>query len=209
MSPHHITSTTMAAGLPDAVHDSQQAFRQVLDALARPGQTRHIGSALPGVALGGAMSRLLLSLTDDETTVYWHSVNQVAGDEDALQSWLQFHTGARPALRPAVASFAVVTEPMQAPALSDFEPGSAASPEFSSTVLIELPSLVGGPALEWRGPGIRDLQRVSLAGLHDGFWAQWQANHAAFPQGLDTIFTCGEYALGLPRTTRVRRLEGV
>lgn len=209
MSPHHITSTTMAAGLPDAVHDSQQAFRQVLDALARPGQARHIGSALAGVALGGAMSRLLLSLTDDETTVYWHSANQAAGDDGALQSWLQFHTGARPALRPAVASFAVVTESTQAPALSDFEPGSAASPEFSSTVLIELPSLVDGPALEWRGPGIRDLQRVSLAGLHDGFWAQWQANHAAFPQGMDIIFTCGEYALGLPRTTRVRRLEGV
>nr|WP_295775472.1 phosphonate C-P lyase system protein PhnH [Rhodoferax sp.] len=212
MSTHHNTATNMAAGLQDAVHESQQTFRQVLDALARPGQTRHIGTALPGVGLGGAMARLLLSLTDDETAVYWHGADQVDsvhGANGALQNWLQFHTGARPALQPADASFAVVTAPLQAPALSDFEPGSAASPEFSSTVLIELPSLMDGPALEWRGPGIRDLQRVSLAGLHDSFWAQWQANHAAFPQGVDIIFTCGEYALGLPRTTRVRRLEGV
>jgi alpha-D-ribose 1-methylphosphonate 5-triphosphate synthase subunit PhnH len=207
MSPHH--STAMAAGLQDAVHDSQQAFRQVLDALARPGQTRHIGAALPGVALGGAMARLLLSLTDDETAVYWHGSDQADGANITLQNWLQFHTGARAALQPADASFAVVTSPLQAPALADFESGFAASPEFSSTVLIELPSLVDGPALEWRGPGIRDLQRVGLAGLHDGFWAQWQANHAAFPQGVDIVFTCGETALGLPRTTRVRRLEGV
>ena len=203
------TATAMPAGLQDAVHEAQQAFRQVLDALARPGQARHIGSALPGVILGGAMSRLLLSLTDDETAVYWHSANPGVGADGALQSWLRFHTGARTALEPAVTSFAVVTEPLQAPALSNFELGSAASPEFSSTLLMELPSLVDGPALEWRGPGIRDLQRVSLAGLHDGFWAQWQANHAAFPQGVDIVFTCGEYALGLPRTTRASRLEGV
>lgn len=209
MSTHTTTGTTMAAGLQDAVHDSQQAFRQLLDALARPGQSRHIGTALPGVALGGAMARLLLSLTDDETTVYWHGSNQSDGGVNALQSWLQFHTGARPALHPAGASFAVVTAPLHAPDLADYAQGSAVSPEFSSTVLMELPSLVDGPALEWRGPGIRNLQRVGLAGLHASFWAQWQVNHAAFPQGVDIMFTSGEHALGLPRTTRVRRLEGV
>ena len=41
---------TLAPGLADSVHDSQQAFRAVLDALARPGQVRRIGPALPGVA---------------------------------------------------------------------------------------------------------------------------------------------------------------
>jgi alpha-D-ribose 1-methylphosphonate 5-triphosphate synthase subunit PhnH len=74
---------------------------------------------------------------------------------------------------------------------------------------MELPSLCDGPALEWRGPGIKDMHRVALLGLPKSFWAQWQANHAAFPQGVDLIFTCAEHALGLPRTTRVRRLEGV
>jgi len=95
------------------------------------------------------------------------------------------------------------------PKLADFASGTAAAPEFSSTLLIELPGLADGPALEWRGPGIRDVQRVGLQGLPDDFWAQWQANHATFPQGVDIVFTCGEDALGLPRTTRVRRLEGV
>ncbi|MDO8451180.1 MAG: phosphonate C-P lyase system protein PhnH [Rhodoferax sp.] len=194
---------TLAAGLLDGVHESQQVFRAVLDALARPGQVRTLGPALPGVALGGAMARLLLSLSDDETPVWWQC-------EDAgLQHWLRFHVGAPVAEWPDTASFAVLTDSGQGLTLTDFAAGTAASPEFSATLLVELPSLTDGPALEWRGPGIQEVQRVGLQGLPADFWTQWHANHAAFPQGVDIIFTCGEDALGLPRTTRVRRLEGV
>jgi alpha-D-ribose 1-methylphosphonate 5-triphosphate synthase subunit PhnH len=208
MSAPSLTNT-LAAGLQDSVHESQFAFRQVLDALARPGQVRHIGAALPGVALGGAMARLLLSLTDDETTVHWRSTSPEDAHNGSLQTWLRFHTGAPVASHASSASFVVVTQPLQAPALNSCAQGSPESPEFSSTVLMELPSLCDGPALEWRGPGIKDMHRVALLGLPKSFWAQWQANHAAFPQGVDLIFTCAEHALGLPRTTRVRRLEGV
>jgi alpha-D-ribose 1-methylphosphonate 5-triphosphate synthase subunit PhnH len=193
----------LAPGLQDGVHDSQQAFRAVLDALARPGQARTIGPTLPGVALGGALARLLLSLSDDETPVWWQRAD--AG----LPDWLRFHTGAPEALQPDSASLAVLTDLSQMPALADFALGSVVAPEFSCTAFIELPALDGGPNLEWRGPGIATVQHVSLAGLPEDFWAQWQANHAAFPQGVDIVFTCGDQALGLPRTTRVRRLEGV
>jgi len=194
---------TLAAGLVDGVHESQQAFRALLDALARPGQARWVGEALPGVALGGALARLLLCLSDDETPVWWQQ------SDAGLPQWLRFHTGATPAQKPALAAFAVLTDLSRGFVLADFAVGTAESPEFSGTLLIELPSLTGGPALEWRGPGIQTEQRVALQGLPIDFWLQWQANHAAFPQGVDIIFTCGEYALGLPRTTRVRRLEGI
>lgn len=197
------TPQTLAPGLADDVHDSQRAFRAVLDALARPGQVRRIGPALSGVALGGAMSRLLLGLCDEETPVWWGSEAQ------QLQQWLHFHTGADLTQQPEQATFAVFTQAPQALALSSFAMGSITSPELSTTLMMELPSFEGGPVLEWRGPGIQTHHRVSLMGLTDDFWAQWQANHAAFPQGIDIVFTSGEHALGLPRTTRVRRLEGV
>ena len=197
------STQTLAEGLSDGVHESQQTFRAVLDALARPGQIRVIGPALRGVALGGAMARLLLTLSDDETPVWWQQA-----DAD-LQQWLRFHTGAPVASAPDVASFAVYPDVGQGFALTDFAIGTSASPEFSSTLLIELPSLSDGPALQWHGPGIEVMQSVSLQGLHPSFWAQWQVNHAGFPQGVDIIFTCGDSVLGLPRTTRVRRLEGV
>ncbi|MES2584071.1 MAG: phosphonate C-P lyase system protein PhnH [Pseudomonadota bacterium] len=193
----------LAPGLPDVVHGSQQAFRAVLDALARPGTVCVIGDGLPGVALGGAMARLLLSLTDDETPVWWRRA------DPTVQRWLQFHTGAGVAANPGAASFAVIHD-LDAPFdLADFAMGSAESPEFSTTLMVELPALHGGPELEWRGPGIEVVQRVGLCGVPQHFWSQWQANHAAFPAGVDLVFTCGDKALGLPRTTRVRRLERV
>jgi len=202
MSNNAGKTLALAAGLADGVHDSQQAFRAVLDALARPGQARHIGAALPGVALGGAMARLLLTLCDDDTPVWWQRAD--AG----LQQWLRFHTGAPLAHTPQAASFALLTDSADALDLASFASGSAESPEFSTTLLLALPALTGGPATHWRGPGIEHVQRVDLAGLRADFWPQWQASGAAFPQGVDIVFTCGEWCLGLPRTTRVSQGEG-
>jgi len=194
---------TLAAALPDSVHDTQQAFREVLDALSRPGQPHTLGFELAGVALGGAIARLLLSLTDDETPVWWQR------EEAVLQNWLRFHTGAAVTDEPKKAVFALIKQIERGLALDDFALGTAASPELSTTLLIELPALSGGPDLQWQGPGIEDVQRVSLQGLPSDFWHQWQSNRALFPQGVDIIFTCGDRVLGLPRTTRVRCLEGV
>lgn len=193
----------LAAGLPDSVHGTQLAFREVLSALSRPGRIHTLGGALPGVSLGGAMARLLLSLTDDETPVWWQQ------HDASLQNWLRFHTGAGVAPEKKQAAFAVLNPIGSDFVLADFALGTAASPELSSTLLIEVPALAGGPELEWQGPGIQHVQGVGLQGLPADFWVQWQANQGLFPQGVDIVFTCGDSVLGLPRTTRVRCLEGV
>ena len=193
MSQRHL-----AGGLADSVHDSQRSFRALLDAMARPGQARWLGPALPGVALGGAMARLLLSLADDETAVWWQN------DDADLASWLRFHTGAPLAHQPQAATFAVVTDPGQIPLLADFAQGSPASPEQSTTLLLELPAFEGGVPQAWRGPGIEHVTVVSLAGLSADFWRQCQTNQAGFPQGVDMVLTCGEWAIGLPRSTQVQ-----
>ncbi len=192
-----------APGFTDPVHDAQRAFRQVLDALARPGRRFATGVAIPGLELGAAMSHLLLTLTDDDTSVWWQKNNTASSD------WLRFHTGASLASTPMQAAFAVLEADGCLPSLESFSAGSAASPEQSATLLIEVPSLDAGPVVEWRGPGIRDMQTAAVAGLPDDFWMQWQANHASFPQGVDVLFTCADAVIGLPRSTRVRRLEGV
>ncbi len=197
MNPH-----TLSPGLGDPVHEAQAAFRGVLDALSRPGQRVVIGRPIQGLGLGAAMGHLLLALTDDDTRVWWQQPGEAA-------DWLRFHTGASVAVAPGDAAFAVIGEMGTMPALDAFAAGSVESPEHAATLLIELPSLCEGPAVEWHGPGIRNKQTVCLAGLPASFWTQWQANHAAFPQGVDIVFTCADAVLGLPRTTRVRRLEGV
>ena len=193
----------LSAGLRDPVHDAQQAFRCALGALSRPGRVVDVGHPVAGLPLGPAMAHLLLAMADDDSAVWW----QDGGDQ--LSHWLRFHTGARLASGSADAMFVVVTDAPRLPPLEEFAPGTAASPESSSTLLVAVPSLVDGPALQWRGPGIRDAATVSIAGLPERYWAQWQANHASFPQGVDVFFSCGAQAVGLPRTTRVSRLEGV
>jgi alpha-D-ribose 1-methylphosphonate 5-triphosphate synthase subunit PhnH len=190
-----------SVGFADPVHDAQRAFRGALDALSRPGRPVDIGRPIAGLPLGAAMAHLLLAMTDVDTPVWWQA--------EGPAHWLRFHTGAGVAIQPHGAAFAVVTQPVAMPALQAFSQGTLASPEFSATLLIEVPSLDDGPALQWHGPGIQDAQRVQLAGLAPDFWTQWQGNHAAFPQGVDVFFTCGHRAIGLPRTTRVARLEGV
>lgn len=196
-------TTSPTRGFSDPVHDAQKAFRQVLEALARPGRRFATGIAIPGLSLGPAMAHLLLTLTDDDTTVWWQESNPASSD------WLRFHTGASLAQSPMDAAFAVLQADGGLPLLESFSIGSAAFPEQSATLLIEVPSLDAGPVVEWRGPGIRDMQTAGIEGLPDDFWMQWQANHASFPQGVDILFTCADAVIGLPRSTRVRRLEGV
>ena len=196
-----MSQSHLAGGLADGVHDSQHTFRALLDAMARPGQARRLGPALPGVALGGAMARLLLSLADDETAVWWQN------DDAGLAPWLRFHTGAPLADQPQAAAFAVVTDLSQMPCLADFAQGSPASPEQSTTLMLELPAFEGGVPQAWRGPGIEHVTVVNLAGLSDEFWRQCLVNQAGFPQGVDMVLTCGEWVIGLPRSTQVQTAQ--
>ncbi len=193
----------MRPGFRDPVHDAQRSFRAALQALARPGLAQPLGEPIPDLPLGAAMARLLLALADEDTPVWWQQPHE------PLQQWLRFHTGARAASAPQEAAFAVVTDATSMPPLESFAAGSLASPEFSTTLLVEVDALDEGPLLQAHGPGIRERQPLRLAGLPPAFWTQWQANHALFPQGVDLLFTCGPQVLGLPRTTRISRVEKV
>ena len=196
-------SDGLQAGFADPVHDAQGVFRRVLDALSRPSRIFTLGAHAGASSMGSAMSQVLLTLTDDDTAVWWQRPDVAAAQ------WLRFHTGASVAQQPDSAAFAVCLRTDNVPGLELLATGSADAPEHSTTLLLEVPCLETGAALEWRGPGIEEVQVVRVAGLPDGFWTQWQANHATFPQGVDIVFTCGNTVLGLPRTTRVRRLEGL
>ncbi len=192
-----------AAGLHDPVHDAQHAFRVALEALSRPGRVLSLPGAIEGVPLGAAQARLLLTLTDESTAAWWQSPSQ------AVQAWLRFHTGARVATASQEADFAVITQAGDLRDLRRFPSGAAAAPEQSCTLLVEVPSLRDGTVVRAYGPGIRDGIDIVIAGLPEVFWAEWHACHAGFPQGVDLFFTCGDELLGLPRTSRIARLQEV
>ena len=202
----------LALGWSDPVDDAQRCFRAALRALSRPGEAVEVPAppAVPGLQAGTVA--LLLTLTDADTPVFW------CGPE--ASRWLRFHTGAPLARRAAEATFVVAADGHALPALDHCCSGSDASPERSSTLLIELPGLTGGRTTVWSGPGLQHPRALALpaplvaddadpagAAVADGdaFWRQWQAQQLRFPTGVDVFFVAGRQLVGLPRTTRVHR----
>ena len=194
-----IAAGPLAEGLADPAHDSQRLFRAVLEAFSHPGRIVHLPDPPPAAApLSQATTAFLLTLVDRDTPLWLAP----AFDTPAVCDFVRFHTGAAIARQPADALFAVLT-PDGAPTIDSFPIGTDPYPDRSATLVIELPSLIGGRERHWRGPGIQDRQAVALAGLPDSFWTQWAANRALFPCGVDLVFAAGSDLLALPRSIAV------
>ena len=194
-------------GFADPVHDAQSVFRAVLDALARPGRLCRVGDRLaPSEEAGIATRATLLALADATTAVWLQCVLP------ELASALRFHTGA-PLIRDmsalSVAHFALLTDPAHCPALERFALGTAESPEHSTTLIVDVPTLAAGHTgceglhLRLRGPGIATHADVTVGGLDAAFWQARAALASRFPAGLDLLIGAGDTVLGLPRTTHV------
>jgi alpha-D-ribose 1-methylphosphonate 5-triphosphate synthase subunit PhnH len=143
---------------------------------------------------------LLLGLLDADTPLWLSSM--LAGSDAA--GWLRFHTGCPIVADPVAAQFVWVTQGDEMPALSSLSLGSDAYPDQSATCVLEVPSLQADIA-GWRlqGPGIAGERYLSVKGLPKDFVAQWDANHAGFPHGVDVFLCTATQIAGLPRTTRI------
>ncbi len=198
-------------GFSDPVHASQEVFRAILDAMARPGSI-HPAPAIARLSeapapLHPAAAAILLTIADLETPVW---LDHAAASNPDVAWFLKFHTGAPVSADTAKAAFALVTAPAVMPALSAFAAGTDEAPETSATVIVQVDRL----SLERRdlvmtlsGPGVVDETRLSADGLPDG-WLDWLVeNYALFPRGVDVILAAERSLAALPRTTRVSRGE--
>ncbi|MEB3213963.1 MAG: phosphonate C-P lyase system protein PhnH [Leptolyngbyaceae bacterium] len=191
---------TTHPGFRDTVHDAQQTFRALLDALARPGNSYRIPAELePPVGLMTASAAACLTLFDLDVSVWmqpgWH---------DSVHDWLVFHTGCQFVADPAIAHFALIHTWDTAPALADFHLGTAEEPERSTTVMIQLESLEGGTPRQLTGPGIASTQTMTPA-IAPSFWQEWTGNHLLYPLGVDVLLFHRDTVVGLPRSMAVQQ----
>jgi alpha-D-ribose 1-methylphosphonate 5-triphosphate synthase subunit PhnH len=184
----------MRPGFADPVLDAQAAFRAVMDAMARPGRLGAAAAPEPPVGLGPAMAAVALTLCDADTPVWTN-----AGAE--ARAWLTFHTGAPLVEDPAAAAFLLATRAM--PPLAALAAGSDEAPQEGATLVVEVTALTPGAGWRLTGPGIADAHRLAVAGLPADFAAQWAANAARFPTGVDVILCAGAALAALPRTVRL------
>lgn len=182
------------AGFPDPVLDAQRCFRSVLEAMARPGRVFRIEAALtPPAPLGLAAGVVLLTLADADTPVWL--------DAPAAADWLRFHAGCPLVAEPGAAQFVLATGAM--PPLATLAPGSEEDPQLAATLLVQVRALRAGEGWRLRGPGIEHEHRLAVDGLPDDFLAQWAANRAGFPRGVDVVLCAGDALAALPRTVAI------
>jgi alpha-D-ribose 1-methylphosphonate 5-triphosphate synthase subunit PhnH len=194
-----MSATLLQPAFADPVLDAQRSFRAALKALAGPGVTHTLQAAQQPPALAGldpASHALCLALLDIDTPLWLAP----AFDTPLIRANLAFHCGCPIVSERHNARFALLDD-SQLDDLSGFDLGNDRYPDQSCTLLVQLPSLSGGLALSWRGPGIQSENTVSLP-LREGFW-QARETLNDFPRGLDVFFLAGSDLLGLPRSTRV------
>jgi alpha-D-ribose 1-methylphosphonate 5-triphosphate synthase subunit PhnH len=186
-------------GFADAVLAGQRAFKAVMDALARPGTVQQLpGEASPPAPMPQGLAEIALTLCDHDSPL-WLDAGLAA--EAAVADWLRFHTGAPITADAGAADFAFAASGL--PGLDGFARGSDEYPDRSTTIVLAVPALEGGPALTLRGPGIKEKAVIAPTGLPEDFVAQWAENRAQFPRGIDLLLVAPEGLIGLPRSTRI------
>lgn len=193
-------------GFDDPVTGSQVVFRRALQALSMPGQPVNVPAVAQLPPQGhGAAALLLLALLDSDCTLW---LSPSLRDSEA-QAWLRFHTGCRCVDDPAQARFLWMAAGDEWPPLAAMNTGSDAYPDQSATCVMEVGAFLADGEHGWRleGPGIQGSRWMTARGLPADFDTQWQANHAAFPRGVDVFLATGTQLLGLPRSTQLHRNE--
>jgi alpha-D-ribose 1-methylphosphonate 5-triphosphate synthase subunit PhnH len=198
-----IALQNLAPGFNDPQLDSQRVFRQLLQAMSRPGHIIPL-ERLPEAPkpLSAAAAALALTLFDLDTPI-WLSEELRAGAGD----YLAFHTGAPLVTEISVASFVLIADGTKLPDLGEIASGDAEYPECAATVIVQVERLRIAAGRRLRGPGILGHVDVSVEGVAEEFWSALQANHRRFPLGFDAVLVAGDMVLGLPRTVAVSATE--
>jgi alpha-D-ribose 1-methylphosphonate 5-triphosphate synthase subunit PhnH len=188
-----------ALAFADPTFESQAAFRRIMRAMSAPGTIHPCGEALaPPAALARAAAAALLTLADFETPLWIApSFPQAVGD------YLAFHTGAPRAATPDKAAFALIELSADGLDLAGFASGTAEYPDRSTTIVAQASTLEAGPRFRLSGPGIKGEATFAVSPLPIDFVAQWAANRAGFPLGVDLIFVADAHLAALPRSTAI------
>ncbi|MGB3337056.1 MAG: phosphonate C-P lyase system protein PhnH [Devosia sp.] len=187
-------------GFADPVLDAQTSFRAIMDALANPGRARKLAeTALAEAPLPAELANTLLTLSDADTQIWLSDTLRSA----PVEAFIAFHAGAPLTHEPGKATFALVAGVNELPRLDQFNLGTQEYPDRSTTIVLAVPSLNGGPDLILRGPGVNDHIHCSPAGLPEDFAMQWAENRELFPRGIDLLLVADGEVMGLPRSTRI------
>ncbi len=187
----------------DKVFDTQRVFRSLLDVMSRPGTLKPvIPPLLPAPAgFSSHTAAIAFTLLDEATTFGMIPHNEAWG------RYMQSNTGARKE-EPSRADYLILQGSAVWHEVECFYRGSLASPERSSTLIVNVETLTENGSGEWdlslRGPGIEEVAHIGLTGLRlQNLQAIMELN-AEFPLGVDVILVdAAGMVCALPRSVRI------
>lgn len=190
----------MEPGFADYTLNAQNTFRTALDAMSRPGKivTLDVLETAPP-PLDVATAAIALCLLDHDTEVWLG--DGVAGMQ--VYEYLRFHCGCPLTKASGNADFAIMVAEHGVPGLGQFDPGSNAFPDRSTTLIVQVPDMDNGPPIRLTGPGVETSETLHVAGVPPYFWQDRVEQQELFPCGADLIFTCGSRLVALPRSTAI------
>jgi alpha-D-ribose 1-methylphosphonate 5-triphosphate synthase subunit PhnH len=197
------TVAELPAGFADKVLSAQSTFRSVMDAMARPGSVQRIQSTAGAadIMMRGTAA-LALTLFDHDTPI-WLDPAMSATPEVAR--WLKFHTSAPLTADSSIASFALVGDPQNLPALDRFAFGSNEYPDRSTTLILQVESLDDGLVVELQGPGIDGTAALRASIQPRDLFERLNINAGLFPRGIDVVLVHDDAIVAIPRTTRLAK----
>lgn len=195
------TNSAVTGGFDNPVHDAQSTFKAVMDAMARPGTHQKLPrQAKPDLKMGRTIASLILTLCDADTPIWLDDTLR----DDALQSWISFHTGAPIIERASEAQFAFCGSCDKLPPLQSFMLGTQDYPDRSTTLIVQCDQLEAGADVILSGPGIKETKTISLPISSAGFVETWKANRNLFPRGIDIVFAGPDAVMCLPRSIHMQ-----
>jgi len=169
----------------------QKNFRLVLDAMSRPGRcfTLH---TLPDD--GPVVLSILATLLDAEVSL--SDPHSLLRSDD----WLMLQA------KSALADDAdyILCDAMQLPNILP-KLGTLPNPDQSATLILKVDNLgTGNHKLRLSGPGIKEIESLSINGLNLDWLSKREDWNGAFPLGVDIILIDDKSVAALPRTTNVK-----
>ncbi|MDP4823031.1 MAG: phosphonate C-P lyase system protein PhnH [Aestuariivirgaceae bacterium] len=177
---------------------SAEAFRVILDAMARPGRISNLGDVQDMLPLVNSTWTVLLTLCDHATGVFLPADYAAS----SVISALQFHAGARIVADPAQAAFVLAKASDATALLAACDMGSPEYPDRSATLIIQCNEL-NHNGVTLSGPGIQTTQGFGAVGMDAGFWQALSERRQYYPRGTDLFFTAPGQISAIPRSTRI------
>jgi alpha-D-ribose 1-methylphosphonate 5-triphosphate synthase subunit PhnH len=206
----------------EPVMQSQQAFRQIMKAMAEPGTLVNLSNTyrqgrsvhaekmpLPGYESAFVVA---LSLLDRDTSIW---VSPVLATPIFLDN-LRFHCGSRITDVQQEADFAFITLP-ELESFTEFKSGNEEQPQLFATIItlvreLSAPTLESSETAAWpatpettilrlTGPGIKHETYFGLSDFTVAHATLLSLNQQRFPLGYDLLFASSDSLVGLPRST--------